>query len=282
MKILLPLLFLLTSLYAFGQGEKPNPDQIAFDEILAVYYDDEYDSTLSLCHNFLQEHSESTLIPRVKYNIGYILRELGRDEESIPIFEDLLESNYNDRERFGGLMEQYALFKHRSASNLADIYLDLGDFGNAKKYILLFDKKFKYQHFGGNEMMAHEIYTARQYARLYHGQGKTDKAINELLPYVFDNGLASNSAVLKLLDKLLNIRYSADELKKLVVQAQASLTISTKDEAYIEFLNTKIKVLDYQLFEIGNIEFQENLELEGREKWEKVFNTNELFTKYVE
>ena len=278
MKNLLSLTLSFISFFAFSQDGESTVDQLAFDQILETYYDEEYDSTLILCQNFLNNHTESTLIPRVKYNIGYILREIGRDEESIPIFEELLASNYNDKERFGGLMEQYALFKHRSASHLADIYLKIEDYEQARKYIRLFDKKYKYRHFGGNEMMAHEIYTAR----LYNGQGKPDKAIKKLLPYIFDNRLASNSSLLELLDKLLNDRYSTEELQNLVAQAKSSLTVSNKDKAYIKFLNTKIEVLDYQLFALGNIEFEENRKLVGREKWDKVFNTNQLFSKYVE
>ena len=280
MKNFCVIILSFTSLFVFGQEGKTD-DQLAFDEMLQAYYDQDYDSALTLCQNFLSNHAESALVPRIKYNIGYILRETGHDKKSIPIFEELLASNYNEKERFGGLMEQYALYKHRSASNLADIYLDLGDYQLAQKYIRLFDKKYQYQHFGGNEMMAHEIYTARQYARLYHGQGKTDKAIRELIPYIFENGLASNKSLLTLLDKFLNERYSKEELHQLFVQARSTLTIKTEDKASIKLLGVRIEFLDFELFAMGNIDFNENLKLVGQEKWDKVFTTNTLFSKYL-
>lgn len=54
----------------------------------------------------------------------------------------------------------------------------------------MFDKKYKYTHFCGNELMANEIYTATAYARLYHGYGRSRKAISYLLPHLFYNGYA--------------------------------------------------------------------------------------------
>ncbi|WP_221406582.1 tetratricopeptide repeat protein [Roseivirga sp. 4D4] len=261
--------------------KEPTTDQLAFDQILETYYDEEYDSALTLCQNFLSNHIESSLIPRVKYNMAYILREIDRDEEAIPIFINLLESNYDEQEKFGGLMEQYALYKHRSASNLADIYLNLKNYELAKKYIRLFDKKYKYQHFGGNELMAYEIYSAKQYARLYHGQGKIDKAIKKLLPYIFYNGLASNSSLLNLLEEYLLEKYSRKELSILINQAKSTLVINTEDEATIIFLKTKIEVLDYHLFTSGNVDIEDSLKLKGQAKWNKAFDKNEFFAKYL-
>ena len=179
-------------------------------------------------------------------------------------------------------MEQYALYKHRSASRLADIYLNQEYYEKARKYIRLFDKKYKYKHFGGNEMMAHEIYTARQYARLYHGEGKTAKAINKLLPYLFYNGLASNSKLLKLLDTLLRQQYTEAEIRQLVLQAKESMQIRKEDEVYIRFLGSKVRVWSYHLFVFNSRDFEENMRLEGRAKWIKAFNSHELFSRYLD
>jgi predicted Zn-dependent protease len=276
------LVFFLSYYFVSGQESAKKPDQIAFDEVLEVYYDEEYDSALNLFKSFLVDFPNSTLAPRSKYNIGYILVELGRDDESIPVFEELLESNYDDKETFGGLMEQYTLYKHRSASLLADIYLNTAEYEKASKYIRLFDKKYRYQHFGGNEMMAHEIYTAKSYARLYNGQGKPEKAISKLLPYIFDNGLASSLSLLDLLSGILEQKYSDEEMKEYVNKARASLIIKNEDTALIKLLGTKIEVFDYQLFALNNPEYKANLELKGVEKWHKVLNTNPIFERYIE
>ena len=279
MRILLTIVSLiLLPLTLRAQEEELPADELAFDEIMEVYYDDEFDSAIVLFQNFLINHPSSSLVPRVKYNIGYLLVELEREEESIPIFEEILRSDFNEKERFGGLMEQYALYKHRSSSFLADIYLGRGEFELAKKYIYLFDKKHKYQHFCGNEMMANKIYTARQYARLYNGQGKTDKAIKRLLPFLFYNGLASNDRLLELLDELLAQRYSEIELKQIIDQARSSL-YTKKGKTMIEFLDTKIQVHSDQLYAIGNLEMQANLELKGDEKWAKVMDTHPILGK---
>ena len=276
--IIIPVFYFTIS---FGQTADKEPDQIDFDLAINTYYDEELDSALVLFQKFLLNHPDSPLVPKVKYNIGYILREVGKDEESIPVFEEILASDYNDREKFGGLMEQYALYKHRSASHLAEIYLDAGDYEKAKKYIKLFDKKYKYKHFCGNELKANQIYTAIIYARLYNGEGKRQKAIKTLLPFIFDSGYASNLELLDLLNNLLREQYSVEEIRILVKDAKASLKETNKDVAQINFLGTRIKVYDHQLFAIGNLEYEKNLDLKGMEKWEKVFDTNPLFEKYV-
>lgn len=265
----------------FGQQEERISDQSDFDAALDVYYDEEYDSALALFQSFVVKNPRSPLVSRAKYNIGYIFRELDRDEESIPVFEELLQSDYDEKERFGGLMEQYALYKHRSASHLAEIYLDKGDYEKAAKYIRLFDKKYKYKHFGGNERMANEIYTAISYARLYDGQGNSEKAIKQLLPYLFDDGLASNSHLLDILNGILVKEYDDTELKMLVESAKSSLVVKDDDKAFIDFLGTRIKVSDYQLFDLSNPEMQENLELAGVTKWRKVLDTHPIFKRYL-
>uniref|UniRef100_UPI004047FF18 tetratricopeptide repeat protein n=1 Tax=Roseivirga sp. TaxID=1964215 RepID=UPI004047FF18 len=281
MKSTLLILSILSCYSVLGQKTNRTPDEVAFDKAFEMYYDEEYDSALLMYEEFMRDYPASPLIPRAKYNTAYILRELERDIESIPIFEEILISNYNDNERFGGLMEEYALYKHRSASHLADIYLGSEDYDKAAKYIKLFDKKYKYKHFCGNEMMANEIYTAISYAKLYNGQGKSKKAINKLLPYIFDNGLTSNLLLLDVLNGFIEEQYSDESMQMLVKQARSSLIIKDQDTAFIKFLGEKIEVYDYQLFSLHNLEYQENLKLVGIEKWFKVFDTNPIFQKYM-
>lgn len=281
MKYLILTILVFVGLTSFGQQVELRPDQTAFENALDVYYDEELDSALDLFNRFLIDYPNSDLTPRAEYNMAYILRECQRDLDAIPVFKKIIDSNYYEYEPAGGLMEEYALYKHRSAFFLADIYLNQRDYDKAKTYIRLFDKKYKYNHFCGNEMMANEINTSRQYARLYHGQGKTNKAIKKLLPYLFYDGLASNDQAIELLDELLNYKYSKGEIERSIKQAISSLVINSDDKALIEFLDTKIQVKDEQLFALGNLDFMENLELEGIEKWNKVLNTHPLFSKYL-
>ncbi|WKV12132.1 tetratricopeptide repeat protein [Marivirga harenae] len=282
MKIIFTLLAIFIYLPIFGQETDMRPDQILFDEALDIYYDEEYDSALVKFKQFAEKYPKSPLFPRAKYNIGYILRDLDRDDEAILVFEEILASDFTEKDEAGGLMEQYTLYKHRSASHLAEIYLNAKDFEKAEKYIKLFDKKYEYKHFGGNEMMASRLYTAESYAKLYHGQGKTKKAINQLLPYMFDNGLTSNQSIIETLTVVLEEQYSKEELKEIIGNAYESLNIKDEDNASIKFLGKKIEVLDYSLFAIGNPEFKENLELNNQEKWQKVIRTHPLFEKYLE
>ena len=264
---------------AFSQANEKSEDELRFDEIFEVYYEQEYDSALVLFNQFIIEFPNSNLYPRAKYNIGYIYRELGNYDLAIGIFKDIINSNYNDQERFGGLMEQYTLYKHRSSKHLAEIYLDRNEYQAAIKYIRMFDKRYRYKHFCGNELYANEIYTASSYGRYYYGIGKPEKAIKRLSQYLFENGLASNVYLVKLLDKILKEKYTSDELDRLLSESKATLTLHKKRGAYIEFFGSKVYVDDYSLYAFSNPDFEENIELSGIEIYNKVIETNPIFNK---
>lgn len=277
----LSLLLVCTSLAGFTRQEKETPDQIAFEEALDFYYEEEYDSALVYFEGFLQHFPNSSLIPKAKFNIGYMLMERQRREEAIPVFEYLLAANYNEKDPAGGLMEEYALYKHWSAKHLAGIYLDRNDYQKAAIYIRLFDKKYPYQHFCGNEQSANSIKTAYFYARLYEGQGKRKKAIDELLPYIFYDGMASNEYAVAYLQTLLQKEYSREQLKQLALQAKASLKISRSGTATIQYLEKKVPVYEYALLDYSKPISVETLTLSGEALYGAVIDNHQLFKDYI-
>lgn len=265
----------------FSQTAERSKDELRFDEIFEMYYSEEYDSALILLNQFIIEFPNSDLYPRAKYNIGYIYRELGEDESAIAIFKYIIKSDFNDQERFGGLMEEYTLYKHRSSKHLAEIYLDRNEYQTAFKYIRMFDKRYRYKHFCGNELYANEIYTASSYGRYYYGIGKPEKAIKRLSQYLFDNGLASNVYLVKMLDEILKEKYKSDELDRLLSESKATLTLHKKRGAYIEFFGSKVYVDDYSLYAPHNPDFEENIGLSDIEIYNKVIETHPIFNKGI-
>lgn len=265
----------------FSQANDKSKDELRFDEIFDVYYDEEYDSALVLFNQFIIEFPNSNLYPRAKYNIGYIYRELGNYDLAIEVFKDIISSNYNDQESFGGLMEQYTLYKHRSSKHLTEIYLDRNEYQLAFRYIRMFDKRYKYEHFCGNELFANEIYTASAYGRYYNGIGKSEKAIKLLSQYLFYNGLASNAYLVKLLDKILKEKYNSDELDRLLSESKATLTMHKKRGAYIEFFGSKVYIDDYSLFAQSNPDVEKNLGLNVMERYKKVIETHPIFNQGI-
>ncbi len=281
MKKLLIIITLFSSFFAISQEMKTAEDEISFEKAVTHAYREENKKAIESFTSFLNQYPDSFLKPRAKFNIGIVLRKLGRDDEAILIFSEILNSDYNEKESYGGIIEQYALYKNRSAKELAEIYFEKKEYKKASDYIYLFDKKYKYLHFCGNEMRADDIYIATSYAKLFLAQNKPEKAISKLLPYLFDDGLASNSKALDILEESLKMKYSTEEIKALVSTAVKTLKIKNEDEAQITFLGKKLTFFDFQLYNPENPNRNSNLGLTGREKFEAVLSTHTLFSKYL-
>jgi hypothetical protein len=271
---------------ANGQKKERTEEQKLFDKAIELHEDEELDSALIVFRQFRTQYPNSELSPRVHYNIGYILNEQGKRDEAKIVFKEILASNYNEKDPGGrGLMgPQYALYKHFSCEQLADIYITEKNHVEAEKYVRLFDKKYPYEHFCGNELTAYKIFKSGSYAKVYDGQGKTDEAIKQLIPHIFNTGLADNDELIKDLIVLLDKRYKTDEIKGELIKSISTLKITDSKKrgeiATIELYGFKINVDENGLFDLNNPDFEMNTKLEGQEKYLKVIWTNELFEQY--
>lgn len=271
---------------ANGQKKEKTEDQKLFDIAFELHEDEELDSALIVFRQFRTQFPDSELLPRAHYNIGYILNEQGKTDEAKTVLKEIIASNYNEKDPGGrGLMgSQYALYKHYSCEQLAAIYLDEKNFIEAEKYVRLFDKKYPYEHFCGNELTAYQIFKSRSYAKVYDGQGKIDDAIKKLIPHVFYTGLADNDELIKDLILLLDKRYRTDEIKNELKKSITTLRITESkkkgETATIDVYTFKVNVDENGLFSFSNPDFEANTKLEGREKYLKVIRTNGLFKHY--
>lgn len=271
---------------AKGQKKERTEEQKLFDKAIELHEDEELDSALIAFRQFRTQYPNSELSPRVHYNIGYILNEQGKRDEAKIVFKEVLASNYNEKDPGGrGLMgPQYALYKHFSCEQLADIYITEKNYVEAEKYVRLFDKKYPYEHFCGNELTAYQIFKSRSYAKVYDGQGKTDEAIKQLVPHVFYTGLADNDELIKDLILLLDKRYKTEEIKDELIKSKSTLKITDSkkrgETATIELYGFKVNVNENGLYDFNNTDFEINSKLEGQDKYLKVIRTNELFKHY--
>jgi len=282
--IILTLLLTL-NLETSGQRKERTVEEKLFDKGFEFYHDEELDSALLTFRQFKELYPDSRLIAKVEYNIGYIRKEQGKTDEAKSIFKGILRSDFNEKDPGGGgiMGEQYALYKHFSCEQLADIYIKENNFKEGERYVRMFDKDYPYEHFCGNELTAYQIRKARNYAKVYAGQGFVDKAINQLLPFTFYNGLADNDMLVKELTELLEKKYPADRIKKEVGVSLTTLKIkNSKSDAFgtIELFSRTVKVYDEILFRIGNNDYAENIKLDELTRYKKAILANELFKKY--
>jgi|GEM_PF-1955520 len=261
------------------------PDEVFFDKGCAYFEANKNDSALIVFRDLKRLYPQSESVPRADYNIAFILKEQGDIEAAKSAFKAILSSNYNDKDRgSGGIMDNpYALYKHNSCEILSELYLVEKNYAEAEKYIKLFDKKYPYQHFCGNEWSAYNTYKAKQYAIVYDGQGQTDKAIGTLLPYVFADGLSDNEILLTELYRLLEKKYTAEAIKKELLNALQTLKIVNKrdDEfATIVFFGQKVAVNEGALYDLSNPNWQDNMDLKSAEKYRKAVLISGLYKRY--
>ena len=277
---------LIISIQINAQEKEKTADQILFDKAVELHEDEELDSALISFRQFRREYPHSELIPSAHYNIGYILKEQGQVAEAKIVFKEIIESDYNEKDPGGhGLMgPQYALYKHFSCEQLADILIQENDFKEAEKYIKLFDRKYPYEHFCGNELTAYQIFKAQRYAKVYDGLGRVEDAIKQLAPHIFYTGLADNNDLIEDLISLLDRRFTIEQIKYELGKSIATLRLKESkkkgESATIELFKTTLEVNEYGLFDFSNPDYEINTKLEGREKYLEVIRTNNLYRNY--
>lgn len=189
------------------------------------------------------------LVAKSTYNIGQIHFENENYEQAKKEFYNLLLSTNSELDRGGvgsGIMQDpYALYKHNACKNLAEIYLQEENYEEALKYTQLFDLKYPYQHFCGNELMYNEIFTAHTYARCYEGLEMEDEAIKVLIPYLFPTGLASNNELSKMAERLLKQNYTKNELEQelsIMHKGLRSVNMDRGKNQYVAYVTTFLDV----------------------------------------
>lgn len=272
---------LLSCGFIYGQKEAEKKETMWFDELTESYYDGDYMTAYLGFGRFVEEYPKSDLAPRAVFNQAWLLRELGKEEEAKVIFEQIMKSDYDEQEAYGGIMEQYTLYKNRSAKHLAEIYLGEENYKEAAKYIYIFDKVYPYKHFCGNELSANEIYTDAMYAKAYHGKGNTEKAIKKLLPHMFDNGLAGNGEIVELLNNYLPQVYSKEELTQLMETSLKEFKIGKHEEGLLKLLGVRIPVYTYQLYGFGNQNYDIDLNADIETLFNEVFRTHPVISQYL-
>lgn len=258
--------------------EALSPDEAQFEKAYAFYENGDFRSAASEFRKFMVEYPASPLVARAHFNVGFISYRLNDYGTAKMILEEILTKPYNERDS-NDIMEPYMLYKHRTARLLAEIALQEKDYDAAEEYIEIFDKKYPYQHFCGNEWSAYHNYVAVMRARVYEGTNQTQKALEILLPYIFDDGLSSNENVLDQLIGLLSKNYSKESIREELTLSLASLEVTkSKDEetAIVMLFGVKVEVRGY-----FPDEKRGKKSTSRDEYYKKMIKENRLFTTFL-
>lgn len=279
MNTYLYLIFFITSIFfANGQEDKLKPDQIEFDNIMDIYYTEEYDSAVVRFQDFINDFPKSDLIGRAKYNIAYIYRETKQNEKAIAAFKEILNTKLKEKDAYGGIMEQFALYKHRSSSILTDIFLEKKDYQTALEYNKKADKKHTYKHFHNREVIDSKVHISANYSKIYRGLGDYKKSLNYVLPYTFYGRNYIVDDIIASLDSL----YTNEQIVSQLTKAKKNLILKKKNYAQIELFGKKLKVYEDLLYsDLNDPNIQQYFELKGIDIYKKIIDTHPLFKHYL-
>lgn len=243
---LLSVAALLVVALAHAQEEPTTAEDSLFARGIAFYENEEYGKAAESFHQFLDTYRTSAQRGRAHFNLALSYAAEKDYVNAKKYFLEILDQPYNEQDE-NNLMEPYALYKHHACRQLAFIALEEKNYLQAGLFIRWFDEKFPYQHFCGNEWAAYDMFKAVMDAKVLAGTGHVHEGIEKLVPFIFDNGLASNEGVLDELIELFEQLPSAD-VKKAFNDAAASLVIEKKRKdvnAYVTLFGIKVNVASY-------------------------------------
>lgn len=253
-----------------------NEEKIVFDYAVDLLENEKYQDAADTFSKFLTDFPDSPLKGRAHFNLALSFKYLGDLTRAKATFLEILRMPYNERDE-NSLMEPYTLYKHHACRMLAFIAMDEQDYQSAERYITMFDKKFPYQHFCGNEWAAYNMFKAVMLAQVYAATNRSQKALETLAPYTFSNALASNERVLEELEIIVRREFTKDEIKAELIRALESLQVKQRKGetmATIMLFNVSVEVEDYSEPRNGNEP--------PAEHYKRIVKSNQLFKRYLE
>lgn len=232
----------------------------------------------------IEDYPNSKLYHKSLYNLAHISSLMNYEEDEIKYLKMILASNANDKENSGrsGLMANpYANFKNEASNRLTEININKGEFDKALEYKKI-NETYPLQHFCGNAFAADEIYNAKQYAKIYIGLGDKQKALDYLLPHIFNNGLASNSSLVELTINFLKDNYSQEKLRTDFENSTKNIYSKIEKNGDNEWTNYYIKYFDSEIeIPSWSLSFETDNE-KTKSELEKTIKESEFYKKLNE
>jgi tetratricopeptide (TPR) repeat protein len=277
-KTLIYLFTIFNFFCANGQEKKIKTGQKEFDKAMDFYHAKSFDSAIVNFEKMINSFPNSELIGRAKYNIGYIYLETDRNEEAISVFKEIIDSNFNENDTYGGVMEQYTLYKHRSCLHLVEINLEKKEYKSALDYNRKAEKKYPYSHFHNSEIIDNEIFIASNYSKIYRGLGAYKKALKYILPYTFYDRNYIIKDITENLDKL----YSKEQIVSELNKSKKKIIYKNKNFAVVNLFGKKLKIYEDLLYTDMNAnDIKKYFELKGLDVYKQILENHPLYMHYL-
>lgn len=277
-----PFLFFVLSacilIQVHAQENDETPEGKLFDQAWQHFDAGDFLTAAAEFDLIMKQYPKSNLVARAHFNKALCYYNYKDFVTSEKIFTEILDARYNEKDP-NGLMEPYALYKHRTCRYLADLALKRNDYVVAEKYIHLFDKKYPYRHFCGNEWSAYAMFKAVMLAKVYSGTGQIQKAMEVLLPHIFSDMLASNEGVLHEVENILETHYSKTDVGVEFEKALSTLTLKSIKKRTAWCITLYHVEIEVEGFPIG--EEENGKKLSEEDQYKQIVLNNALFKRFL-
>lgn len=236
MKIIIVLIVLTFTSLAYGQEEE---EVKHFEEAYNLFENEKYDDALVKLKYIKENYSNSENKIRIDYAFGMIYLHKNELDNALSIFKNILEVDNKENE------DNMSDLKHSVSQILSEIYFKKEQYDSSLIYLSISDTVYPYKTFCGNGYAENDINTSLKYSAIYQKMNEKEKALQSLLPNVF-NDFADNTIVIL---ELKNILKNEIGLKDNLDKALNSIYIKRKNydgkittRFYFNFLKTEIYV----------------------------------------
>ncbi|MCB0721030.1 MAG: tetratricopeptide repeat protein [Ignavibacteriae bacterium] len=210
-KTLLFISFLAITSISFAQEESIE----LLDEANQYYELKDYNKALEIYNNIVFNYKKSEVFPLALYNKAKTLEMLGEYDYAVFIYEKFLNGTYND-ETFidASLMSNpYANFSYKSATGIAGIAYDKGNFQKAYDYYNLADTVYIYKSFCGNDGMERYYELVQLRAKCLEKLERDEDAIKLCVKFIFPGMLGSTDEIVDELIRIIDRSQNREDIK---------------------------------------------------------------------
>ncbi len=245
MKITFTSIFILLSLFSFGQKGMMDKAQKAFE----YYENGEKFKAVKIFEELIVEYPKSEHYGRNLYNIPTIYQEIDSNDLAIKWFMKVIEDKKLDdseKDHSRGIFETNTNFKHYSAMNIGVINYNLGEYREALKYYRLADKKYPYYNTSGTDIKLTKIKIALNISDCYEKIGAVDSSIAVLIPHAITKSPRMDNYAS---DKLIQILKGNNKTEEFKVELDNSLQGLKKKQRGIKLIVYGIEIKVYPYFD---------------------------------
>lgn len=236
----LPALIIVFALGLVTSGMAQESADALFRRAEAAMNARHYESAYTMYSEYVTAYPNGPGLPRALWMLGrQAQRSQGDNDSAIMYFQRIIDGDFDIRTQW--YYEPPVMYKHIASTSIASIYIHTHRCAKALPYLALADTVYRVSSEWSDSAIASMTVT-RLYSLYYEGLGEIDKAITTLAPIAYYTGdvVGMFTELFDRLDSLVHLRYTDDEILKILVEAEKNIRILRRETLEWNSDSTKI------------------------------------------